>query len=226
MAPTRVSGDLYYDLDGQIGEIKRQLRQREGYPFDPIKLVDHLQAAIEGNFVDRHGQSVVIPSIPADGEVFELTLDQIVNPMEMVRGDGYDPTNWEFVGQQVEPQTRRFKLVRVGYCRNLDEVRKKLIQYGDIPEGQWREAFKKAFPQNDGNGLVGFPDASWVLPNGSAFFPALFEGGGGVALALRLGRQRLPRPLALARCLQVSTGALGDSDLFDPLSPLSLASYC
>jgi len=53
---TKVAGDLYVDIDGQIGEIKRQLRQKEGYPFDPMQLVEHLQAAIEGNLVDRHGQ--------------------------------------------------------------------------------------------------------------------------------------------------------------------------
>ena len=34
---TKVAGDLYVDIDGQIGEIKRQLRQKEGYPFDPMQ---------------------------------------------------------------------------------------------------------------------------------------------------------------------------------------------
>ena len=56
MAPTRVAGDLYADIDGQMLEIKRQLRQREGYPYYPMRLVEHLQAAIEGNLVNRHGQ--------------------------------------------------------------------------------------------------------------------------------------------------------------------------
>lgn len=56
MAPKRVAGDLYADIDGQMLEIKRQLRQRDGYPYDPMQLVDHLQAAIEGNLVNRHGK--------------------------------------------------------------------------------------------------------------------------------------------------------------------------
>lgn len=56
MAPKRVAGDLYADIDGQMLEIKRQLRQRDGYPYDPMRLVDHLQAAIEGNLVNRHGK--------------------------------------------------------------------------------------------------------------------------------------------------------------------------
>ena len=46
----RVAGDLYHDLDGQLHEIKRQLRQLSGYPFDPEDLRRHLKSAIEGKF--------------------------------------------------------------------------------------------------------------------------------------------------------------------------------
>lgn len=46
----RVAGDLYHDLDGQLNEIKRQLRQNSGYPFDPMALKRHLQKAVEGKF--------------------------------------------------------------------------------------------------------------------------------------------------------------------------------
>lgn len=45
-----VAGDSYYGLDGQLFEIKRQLRQPSGYPYDPEQLQHHLQAAIEGRF--------------------------------------------------------------------------------------------------------------------------------------------------------------------------------
>ena len=45
-----VAGELYYELDGQLLEIKRQLRQPNGYPFNPFQLKLHLQAAIEGRF--------------------------------------------------------------------------------------------------------------------------------------------------------------------------------
>lgn len=47
---TQVTGELYFDLDGQLAEIKRQLRQPAGYPFDPRHLQRALQAAIEGKF--------------------------------------------------------------------------------------------------------------------------------------------------------------------------------
>ena len=47
---TKVAGELYYELDGQLSEIKRQLRQPNGYPFDPKKLKEFLQLAVEGRF--------------------------------------------------------------------------------------------------------------------------------------------------------------------------------
>ncbi len=50
MANPIVAGDLYFELDGQFSEIKRQLRQPNGYPFNPFQLKLHLQAAIEGRF--------------------------------------------------------------------------------------------------------------------------------------------------------------------------------
>lgn len=115
--------------------------------------------------------------IPVDGVEFELTLEPI-DPLEMVCSDGYDPEGWKFIGSPVVPQTRRFKLVRVGHCYNLNAVCEKLKKYGSIPEGQWREAFKKTFPRNNGQCPIGFADPSWVYPNGSASFPALDVFGG------------------------------------------------
>lgn len=122
-------------------------------------------------------RSDIFPSIPADGVEFELTLETTIDPMEMLRSDGYDPRKWKFIGSQVVPQTRRFKLIRVGYCANLDKVREKLATHGFIPEGQWREAFKKAFPTNDGKGPIGFADPSWVFPFGDVGFPVLYGHG-------------------------------------------------
>ncbi len=60
MAYNFVEGDLriYYDLDGQLEEFKRQLRQKGGYPYDPMLLRDFLQRGIEGKF------SVVVRTFP------------------------------------------------------------------------------------------------------------------------------------------------------------------
>ena len=45
-----VTGEMYYKIDGQLAEIKRQLRQREGYPHKPQDLQGSLQDIIEGRF--------------------------------------------------------------------------------------------------------------------------------------------------------------------------------
>lgn len=47
-----VKGDLYEQLDGKLFEIKRQIRQKGGYPYDPNKTLSALQAIIEGRFGD------------------------------------------------------------------------------------------------------------------------------------------------------------------------------
>lgn len=44
----QVAGDLYESITGQLFEIARQLRQHNGYPFNPEALKAHLQNAIEG----------------------------------------------------------------------------------------------------------------------------------------------------------------------------------
>ncbi|MFA5934832.1 MAG: hypothetical protein WC827_03045 [Candidatus Paceibacterota bacterium] len=49
---TILTGDQYRELDRKLVEIKRQLLQPEGYPFDPEKLNAFLQRAIEGRWGD------------------------------------------------------------------------------------------------------------------------------------------------------------------------------
>jgi hypothetical protein len=122
MAPTRVAGDLYVDIDGQMWEIKRQLRQKEGYPYDPMRLVEHLQAAIEGSLVDRHGQLfsteerrkpqllelIGTVDIPAATTPFVVRQKFVVNPKEgapvRISFLGSDFREW-FLGKTEEPAT-------------------------------------------------------------------------------------------------------------------------
>lgn len=115
---------------------------------------------------------------PDVGVEFELTIDgDATDPFGMVRNDGYDPEGWEHKGSRVTGrQARRFKLVQVGRQPNLEAVRRALALYGDIPEGQWREAFKAAYPTPDCKGPIGVADPSWVLPDGSRDFPYLSDG--------------------------------------------------
>lgn len=67
----KVEGERYYKIDGQLLEIKRQLRQRNGYPFDIDDLMRHLQAGVEGRFI---GMSNIIKI--SRNEPFEIDMDE------------------------------------------------------------------------------------------------------------------------------------------------------
>jgi hypothetical protein len=119
---------------------------------------------------------------PNIDEEFELTLDgndPRNQPLAMVSGDVHDSEkDWRHDGPTVTGnQTRKFRLVQVGYCSHWDELRQKLRDKGTIPEGQWRQAFLQAFPGHDGQGPVGVADASWVHPYGAASFPCVASDG-------------------------------------------------
>lgn len=52
MANNIVTGERYFDLHGKMHEIDRQLRQKNGYPFDLERLSRALQAIVDGRFWD------------------------------------------------------------------------------------------------------------------------------------------------------------------------------
>ena len=115
------------------------------------------------------------PAYPPVGEVFELTLDGDApenEPLEMVNEFGFNPSGWQYIGAAVSGrETRRFQFVQVGYCSTVERVKDKIGPYGKVPAGQWINAFKAAYPEPDGQGPVGFADASWVSADGRANFP-------------------------------------------------------
>ncbi len=99
--------------------------------------------------------------VPADGVVFELTLNP-VSADKISAAYGYRPKDWKYKGREIEEtQTRRFKLVRMGFRGNLHEIREKFGKR-HLPDGHWLEAFRLAFPQCDGKGSVGYADPSWT----------------------------------------------------------------
>jgi hypothetical protein len=65
-----VAGDVYYEIDGQLHEIKRQLRQRGGYPYDPIYLKTALQKIIEGDLICKGNEKVSKERIPKVEYIF------------------------------------------------------------------------------------------------------------------------------------------------------------
>lgn len=87
---TIVKGDLYYKLDGKLDEIKRQMRQKEGYGFNPERLDLALQAIVEGRFEAVGGQ---FPSVILAAEFIHKgwTVVQDVQPST------FKMSNLEFV---------------------------------------------------------------------------------------------------------------------------------
>jgi len=59
-----VAGDEYFSLDGQLSEIKRQLRQKKGYPNSLSALRNALQDIIHGVFLEVYPESTI--SAPSD----------------------------------------------------------------------------------------------------------------------------------------------------------------
>ena len=76
---TKVAGELYESITGQLFEIGRQLRQPNGYPFDPIQLQVALQFAIEGKF----GSIVVEAKATTSPTVLASLLEEVDSPLEM-----------------------------------------------------------------------------------------------------------------------------------------------
>ena len=140
------------------------------------ELEDGLLLFFEG-MAKEYEPVAAIPCYPALGVEFDLTIAEPFTGIEMVRRFGYDPTGWKFNGEEIAmPQTKQFKLVSVGAQPNFKKVEAANAKEGVIPDGQWCDAFKKAFPQPDGNGPIGVAKASWVRPGGYASFPYVRTG--------------------------------------------------
>ena len=140
--------------------------------------IDDPDRDIELTGGEEKKQSPAASSYPAVGVEFDLTIAEPFTGIEMVRRFGYDPTGWKFNGEEIAmPQTKRFKLVSIGAQPNFEAVKADLAKHGAIPDGQWLDAFKKAFPQPDGKGPIGVAKASWVSPSGGAHFPCVSTGG-------------------------------------------------
>ncbi|MFY9462741.1 MAG: hypothetical protein WAP52_00965 [Candidatus Sungiibacteriota bacterium] len=122
---------------------------------------------------------------PTDGEVFELTIDgdaQENDPMNRTFLI-YEHTAvmpWRHIGKKVSGvQTRQFKLVPLGTIDEpLSGVIEKLQSYGRIPEGQWRNAFKRTYPRADGRRTICIADPSWIDPRrGRHCYPGIYSNG-------------------------------------------------
>lgn len=107
--------------------------------------------------------------LPADNELFQLTLDASkADPKAMLAEATWNTRHWKFVGKQTPGIcTSSFKLVRLGRVWSLADASAKAYVLGvNLAEGLWAEAFKAAYPHNEGTGPVVFGGATseWVAP--------------------------------------------------------------
>ena len=159
----RVKGDLYYDLDGQLSEIKRQIRQPSGYPYDPSKLHKYLQDGIEGRF-DRFTR--VAKSDPrytkhkSDWELIAHVSRRITSVSDV------EPISFLRKGEDV--------------VRGYDLIGRALYEF-DAAFGQedaeWLLEHQKDIPAELRNCYIFFPGTIRRPPDGILRFPCLYWDG-------------------------------------------------
>jgi len=93
----KVAGEKYESITGQLFEIGRQLRQPNGYPFDPTQLKDFLQLAIEGKFNGT-------PAPAAMPEQLVLSVDYGRSLEQMIAAGQYDWTNSDITAKRFPVQ--------------------------------------------------------------------------------------------------------------------------
>jgi hypothetical protein len=111
---TRVAGEQYYKLTGQLFEIARQLQQKDGYPYDLDLLSGVLQNCTEGvfpglsdtqSYVIRHAGSIVDDFAPDEyrGKLarYKLTgqLFEIARQLRQKSGYPYNPKSLSMILQ-------------------------------------------------------------------------------------------------------------------------------
>lgn len=122
---TKVEGELYSKIDGQLHEIKRQLRQPNGYPFDPSLLQRALQEMIEGKFANEFNPVDFIGrgwKLAQDGEVLPENWD----PTQVVLKSALLPEEDFINGEQTLQRFSNQPLLGVRafmyYWRNKDKI--------------------------------------------------------------------------------------------------------
>jgi hypothetical protein len=85
-----VTGDEYFALDGQLGEIKRQIRQPLGYPYSVAELRVALHDIIMGHFSSKPWQEengVITFSVTTDGTTGEGWKERLEGKGFLFGGD-------------------------------------------------------------------------------------------------------------------------------------------
>ena len=143
------------------------------------------------------------PILPADGQVFELTMQTPISGPGLLECFGYRgwfdgwgslQKDWTYTGgfpdlgpytitpepiKWTGPVIRKFKLIPARFV-GVDFRKKQLEPHGDTPFGGWLQVFRTTFPKNDGRGLIGVMDPGWsYLDHDFGYFPVLKRKGKG-----------------------------------------------
>ncbi|OGG71847.1 hypothetical protein A3E65_02840 [Candidatus Kaiserbacteria bacterium RIFCSPHIGHO2_12_FULL_56_13] len=140
----QVAGELYYDIDGQLAEIKRQLRQPNGYPFEPHHLKTRLQDLIEGRFGEEKFEVPLPPKKAAtvlafreDLSVGPLTKRFIPNKFFVTRPGLYLWNDMQRIlkdAKAVEPSEATAKLKSFDLTKNAydKQIKAKLPEHYEV----------------------------------------------------------------------------------------------
>lgn len=109
----KVAGELYEGITGQLFEIGLQLRQESGYPYNPLDLRIHLEAAIAGSF---H----ISPKILKPWKTVQVGtgLKTAVDIYRALKGNGFKVVSW----------AENF-ICRQSFIESISPVRKGLTLY-------------------------------------------------------------------------------------------------
>jgi hypothetical protein len=103
--------------------------------------------------------------VPADGEWFDLEVDNDINPIDVVKFARLNHANWKYLCPKLEGKyTYKVKLIRLGCFYSLDNAMKKVDELGyRLVEGQAQIPFMKKFPKPNSRGRVVFGGSEWYL---------------------------------------------------------------
>lgn len=178
-----VSQAMYYDLDGQLYEIKRQIRQQSGYPFDPERLQLALQEIIEGKFITANVKA---------NHAYPVVVDYAMSLADMIAAGRYDWTNsditaghFPFTGEgkaEVAIELVHFGRVIKDGDEGLRELDKMGLRAATLPEllafGEKYPDMQRQFP------VIAFGSV-WQDRGGFRDVPGLWKGDRKRSLDLR-----------------------------------------
>ena len=150
---SRVAGEQYETITGQLFELGRQLRQPNGYPFDPVALKRHLQAAIEGRFFKDGNTPVFSRDMTKEGWILE---GDVAEPLELSIGDS-EVVSFFKEGESSVSGNEMVERAKTLSANLGQKHAEHLLEHQDeIPE-EWRSHY-----------LI-FPGTVWRDPGGDRF---------------------------------------------------------